>query len=43
MVDKVVLASRSIYGEGKYKHPFEVYPSHRKESEMLSGDFENKI
>jgi dTDP-L-rhamnose 4-epimerase len=44
MVDKVVLASRSIYGEGKYKHPIlgEVYPSHRKESEMLSGDFEIK-
>jgi dTDP-L-rhamnose 4-epimerase len=44
-VDKVVLASsRSIYGEGKYKHPIlgEVYPSHRKESEMLSGDFEIK-
>jgi dTDP-L-rhamnose 4-epimerase len=38
----VVASSRSIYGEGKYKHPIlgEVYPSHRKESDMLSGDFE---
>jgi dTDP-L-rhamnose 4-epimerase len=38
----VVASSRSIYGEGKYKHPIlgEVYPSNRKESDMLSGDFE---
>jgi len=44
-VEKVVIASsRSIYGEGKYRHPELgiVYPSHRKESEMLQGDFELK-
>lgn len=42
-VEKVVIASsRSIYGEGKYKHPRKgiVYPSHRKEQDMLSGNFE---
>lgn len=44
-VEKIVIASsRSIYGEGKYKHPELgiVYPSHRKEDDMLSGDFEVK-
>lgn len=44
-VEKIIIASsRSIYGEGKYKHPELgiVYPSHRKEKEMLSGDFEVK-
>lgn len=44
-VKKVVIASsRSIYGEGKYSHPklgF-VYPKHRKEEDMLAGDFEVK-
>lgn len=42
-VQKVVIASsRSIYGEGKYRHPELgiVYPSHRKESDMLAGNFE---
>jgi len=42
-VEKIVIASsRSIYGEGKYKHPELgiVYPSHRKESDMLEGNFE---
>jgi dTDP-L-rhamnose 4-epimerase len=42
-VEKIVIASsRSIYGEGKYKHPELgiVYPSHRKESDMLAGNFE---
>lgn len=42
-VEKIVIASsRSIYGEGKYKHPDLgiVYPSHRKESDMLAGNFE---
>jgi dTDP-L-rhamnose 4-epimerase len=44
-IEKVVIASsRSIYGEGKYKHPQLgiVYPSHRIENDMLSGDFEVK-
>jgi len=42
-VHKIVIASsRSIYGEGKYKHKELgiVYPSHRKESDMLAGNFE---
>lgn len=42
-VEKVVIASsRSIYGEGKYKHPDLgiVYPSHRNEIDMLAGNFE---
>jgi dTDP-L-rhamnose 4-epimerase len=42
-VEKIVIASsRSIYGEGKYKHPELgiVYPTHRKENDMLAGSFE---
>ncbi|MEP6803977.1 MAG: NAD-dependent epimerase/dehydratase family protein [Flavobacterium sp.] len=42
-VEKVIIASsRSIYGEGKYKHPEFgiVYPTHRKEKDMLAGSFE---
>ncbi|VXA96001.1 dTDP-L-rhamnose 4-epimerase [Flavobacterium sp. 9R] len=42
-IEKVIIASsRSIYGEGKYKHPRlgVVYPSHRKEEDMLAGNFE---
>lgn len=42
-VEKIVIASsRSIYGEGKYRHPQLgiVYPSHRKEENMLAGNFE---
>ena len=42
-VKKVVIASsRSIYGEGKYKHPELgiVYPTHRKEKDMSGGNFE---
>ena len=42
-VEKIVIASsRSIYGEGKYKHPKLgiVYPTHRKENDMLAGNFE---
>ncbi|WP_369769577.1 NAD-dependent epimerase/dehydratase family protein [Flavobacterium sp. WC2416] len=42
-VEKIVIASsRSIYGEGKYKHPKlgVVYPTHRKEADMLAGNFE---
>lgn len=45
-VKKVIIASsRSIYGEGKYIHPEfgVVYPSHRNEKEMLSGDFNVKF
>lgn len=45
IVEKVVIASsRSIYGEGKYKHPELgiVYPKHRYETKMLAGDFEVK-
>lgn len=45
VVKKIVIASsRSIYGEGKYKHPELgiVYPKNRLETEMLSGDFEVK-
>jgi dTDP-L-rhamnose 4-epimerase len=45
-VRKVVIASsRSIYGEGKYKSDelgF-VYPSHRNEADMTTGDFEVKF
>ncbi len=44
-VKKVVIASsRSIYGEGKYVHPElgNVYPLHRNEKDMLSGDFSVK-
>ena len=44
-VKKVVVASsRSIYGEGKYRHPELgiVYPTERKEKAMLAGDFEVK-
>jgi dTDP-L-rhamnose 4-epimerase len=44
-VEKIVIASsRSIYGEGKYKHPQlgNVYPNHRLEKEMLDGHFEVK-
>jgi dTDP-L-rhamnose 4-epimerase len=43
VIEKIVIASsRSIYGEGKYKHPKLgiVYPSHRKEKDMLAGSFE---
>ncbi|UPZ16060.1 NAD-dependent epimerase/dehydratase family protein [Flavobacterium humidisoli] len=42
-VEKIVIASsRSIYGEGKYRHPELgiIYPSHRKENDMLAGNFE---
>ncbi len=42
-VKKIVIASsRSIYGEGKYRHPEMgiVYPSHRKEEDMLGGNFD---
>ncbi|MDR7208981.1 NAD-dependent epimerase/dehydratase family protein [Flavobacterium piscis] len=42
-VKKIVIASsRSIYGEGKYKHPELgiVYPLHRKEKDMMAGSFE---
>lgn len=45
-VTKVVVASsRSIYGEGRYKHPElgYVYPSHRSEKDMLNGDFRVKF
>lgn len=44
-VEKIIIASsRSIYGEGKYKHPTFgiVYPNHRTETDMISGDFEVK-
>jgi dTDP-L-rhamnose 4-epimerase len=44
-VKKVVIASsRSIYGEGKYLNSehVAVYPKHRKQVDMLSGDFEVK-
>ncbi|POR19571.1 epimerase [Flavobacterium columnare] len=42
-VKKVVIASsRSIYGEGKYRHPELgiVYPTQRNEKDMLDGNFE---
>lgn len=45
-VKKIIIASsRSIYGEGKYKHPVKgfVYPNHRTETDMLKGDFEVKF
>lgn len=41
-VKKIVIASsRSIYGEGKYRHSVKgiVYPKQRKEEDMLAGDF----
>ena len=41
-VKKVIVASsRSIYGEGKYQSQKYgiVYPSHRKDEEMMKGDF----
>jgi dTDP-L-rhamnose 4-epimerase len=44
-VEKIIIASsRSIYGEGKYKHPElgNVYPNHRSEKDMLAGNFEVK-
>ncbi|TDT46347.1 dTDP-L-rhamnose 4-epimerase [Maribacter spongiicola] len=44
-VKKVIVASsRSIYGEGKYlsKTLGDVYPKHRKESDMQKGDFDVK-
>lgn len=42
-IKKIVIASsRSIYGEGKYLHPEmgAVYPGHRREKDMISGNFE---
>lgn len=45
-IKKVVVASsRSIYGEGKYIHPELgiVYPDHRKENDMLKGNFSVSI
>ncbi|WP_427875235.1 NAD-dependent epimerase/dehydratase family protein [Flavobacterium sp. MMS24-S5] len=42
-VEKIVIASsRSIYGEGKYRHPELgiVYPKHRGEENMLAGNFD---
>jgi dTDP-L-rhamnose 4-epimerase len=42
-VKKIVIASsRSIYGEGKYLHPEfgVVYPNHRNEEDMLTGNFD---
>ena len=42
-IEKIVIASsRSIYGEGKYIHPElgVVYPNHRNEEDMLSGNFD---
>jgi len=44
-VKKVIVASsRSIYGEGMYKHPElgVVYPLHRNKADMLAGDFDVK-
>ncbi|MDY7096625.1 MAG: NAD-dependent epimerase/dehydratase family protein [Pseudomonadota bacterium] len=40
----LVASSRSIYGEGRYRNAAgkEVYPGHRAEADMLSGDFEVK-
>ena len=44
-IEKIIIASsRSIYGEGKYecnKHGI-VYPTERKEEDMLQGDFNVK-
>ena len=42
-IKKIVIASsRSIYGEGKYLHPEYgvVYPNHRNEEDMLTGNFD---
>jgi len=42
-IKKIVIASsRSIYGEGKYLHPEfgVVYPNHRNEEDMLTGNFD---
>lgn len=42
-IKKIVIASsRSIYGEGKYIHPElgVVYPNHRNEEDMSSGNFD---
>ena len=42
-IKKIVIASsRSIYGEGKYIHPEfgVVYPNHRNEEDMLTGNFD---
>ncbi len=44
-IEKIIIASsRSIYGEGKYKHPEFgiVYPNHRSERDMVAGNFEVK-
>ncbi len=44
-VEKIVIASsRSIYGEGKYESPEYgiIYPTERKEEDMLKGDFDVK-
>ncbi|WP_419870119.1 NAD-dependent epimerase/dehydratase family protein [Chryseobacterium sp. CT-SW4] len=44
-IQKVIIpSSRAIYGEGKYLHPIlgAVYPSSRKEQDMLAGNFEVK-
>ena len=44
-IEKIVIASsRSIYGEGKYESPDHgiVYPTERKEEDMLKGDFNVK-
>lgn len=44
-VTKVIVASsRAVYGEGKYlsKRYGVVFPEHRKEADMLKGDFEVK-
>ena len=40
----VIASSRSVYGEGKYltADGTGVYPGHRAESDMLTGDFEVK-
>ncbi|NCP19517.1 MAG: NAD-dependent epimerase/dehydratase family protein [Erythrobacter sp.] len=40
----VVASSRSIYGEGRYRAPdgSYVYPEHRAEADMATGDFEVK-
>ena len=45
-IEKVIIASsRAVYGEGKYWSPAlqkEVFPSARKEEDLLRGDFECK-
>ncbi|MGQ3039877.1 MAG: NAD-dependent epimerase/dehydratase family protein [Brevundimonas sp.] len=40
----VVASSRSVYGEGRYRSPElgYVYPAHRSDADMSSGDFEVK-